>query len=91
MGGSRYVATPDLAASDRILAVANESEQTGTCHQQEAAYLFINMATNINKTVPRAKWNIKNNNTSAASCKTNHNRADKGKARAETGGVGRNR
>ncbi len=49
----------DQAASDRIPAIVNESKQTRTRHQLDVAHLVTNMATNINKTVPRAKWNIK--------------------------------
>ncbi len=45
--------------SDGIPAIANESEQTGKCHQPDVAYLVTNMTTNISKTVPRAKCIIK--------------------------------
>ncbi len=48
-----------MAVLDRIPTATNESEQTGTRHQPDVAHLVTNMATNINKTVPRAKWNIK--------------------------------
>ncbi len=76
------------------------SKQTGTRDRPDVAYLVTDIATNKNKTVPQAKWNIKKmktslwnygSNESAISCQTNHNRTDKGKARTETGGVGRNR
>ncbi len=57
---SLILTTPGRAASNGILAVANESEQTGTCHQSHVAYLVTNKAMNINQTAPRAKWNIEN-------------------------------
>ncbi len=88
--------TPDLAASNGIPRAANEIEQTRTLHQPDVVYLVTNMAT---KLCPKPSemlkiktrlWNY-GNNASAISCKTNQNRADRGKARAETGGVGHNR
>ncbi len=91
--------TPDLTASDGLSAGANDSEQTGKRHQLDVAYLVTNMATNINKTVPGAKWNIKNEDQLVEIWEEREYRLmqDKpkqdrqGEARAETGGVECNR
>ncbi len=51
--------TPDLAASNRIPAIANESEQTGTRHQLDVASVVTNMAKNIIKLFPETSGILK--------------------------------
>ncbi len=50
---------PGQVASSGISAKV-KSEQIGKRHQLDVAHLAANMVMNINKTVPRAKRNIKN-------------------------------
>ncbi len=51
---------PCWAASDGIRIIAKESKQTRKRHQTDVAYLDANMVMNINKTVPKSKRNIQN-------------------------------